>query len=47
MKVGVGALHRGIGKTKQNANMEVVYGRTVVLWTSEELTGRKWKENRG
>ena len=27
MEVGVGELHRGIGKTKQNANKEVVYSR--------------------
>ena len=27
MKVGVGALHRGIGKTNQNATKEVVYSR--------------------
>ena len=27
VKVGVSALHRGIGKTKQNANKEVVYSR--------------------
>ena len=27
VKVGVGALHRGIGKTKQNANKEVVCSR--------------------
>ena len=27
VKAGVGALHGGIGKTKQNANKEVVYSR--------------------
>ena len=27
MKVGVGAVHRGIGTTKQNANKEVVHSR--------------------
>ena len=27
MKIGVGALHRGIGKTKHNAYREVVYSR--------------------
>ena len=27
VKVGVGALHRGIGQTKRNANKEVVHSR--------------------
>ena len=27
MKVDVGALHRGIGKTQRTAHKEVVYGR--------------------
>ena len=27
VRVGVDALHRGVGKTKQNANTEVVYTR--------------------
>ena len=27
LRVGVGGLHRGIGKTKQNASKEVVYSR--------------------
>ena len=37
VEVGVGALHRGIGKTKRNANQEIVIvGRTVVLWIGEK-----------
>ena len=32
VKVGVGALHRGNGETKQNANKEVVNSRKNWLW---------------
>ena len=32
VKVGVGALYRGNGKTKQNAHKEVVYSRENWLW---------------
>ena len=32
VKVGVGTLHGGNGKTKQNANKEVVYSRENWLW---------------
>ena len=39
VKVGVGALYRGVGKTKHKANNGVVcgmVGRTVVLWIREK-----------
>ena len=42
MKVGVGALHRGIGKTKQNANKEVVYSReNCGVVDGREIDGKK------
>ena len=42
VKVGVGALHRGIGKTKQNANKEVVYSReNCGVVDRREIDGKK------
>ena len=43
VKVGVGALHRGIGKTKQNANKEVVYSsrENCGVVDRREIDGKK------
>ena len=43
VKVGVGALHRGIGKRKQNANKGVVYSRENcgVVVDRREIDGKK------
>ena len=42
MKVGVGALHRGIGKTKQNANKKVAYSReNCGVVDRREIDGKK------
>ena len=42
VKVGVGALHRGIGKTKQNANREVVHSRKDCgVVDRREIDGKK------
>ena len=42
MKVDVGALHRGIGKTIQNKNMEVVYSREICrVVDRREMDGKK------
>ena len=44
MKVGVGALHRGIGKAKQSANKEVVYSReNCGVVDRREIDGKKMK----
>ena len=48
MKEGVGALHRGIGQTKQNANKQVVYSRdNCGVVDGREIDGKKMEENRG
>ena len=42
MKVGVDALHRGIGKTTQSANKEVVYSReNCGVVDMREIDGKK------
>ena len=42
VKVGVGALHRGIGKAKQRANKEVVYSReNCGVVDRREIDGKK------
>ena len=48
VKEGVGALHRGIGQTKQNANKQVVYSRdNCGVVDGREIDGKKMEENRG